>query len=199
MAPQPITHIGCHGKAAPANRLPLQRGHQRKAAPAPRAAGSADWQGMAPAAKLAFQDLGAGTSGTIDLGGDLATDYYPYTYARSVAPRLPCGPCLAGQLACAALHMSGDSQTAARGMAAAASRSARATRRRSAMQPLVRGRTLAPARRAAAQVALCGRATRSVPPRTPGSVLLGLQDTRRAPGTDAARAVAAAQGRARAL
>ena len=44
--------------------------------------GSADWQGMAPAAKLAFQDLGSGASGTIDLPGDLAVGYYPYSYAR---------------------------------------------------------------------------------------------------------------------
>ena len=44
--------------------------------------GSADWQGMAPGAKLAFQDLGSGTSGTIDLPGDLAASFYAYTYAR---------------------------------------------------------------------------------------------------------------------
>lgn len=51
------------------------------------APGSADWQGMAPAAKLAFQDLGRGTSGAIDLVGDLSVDYYPYTYARCVRMR----------------------------------------------------------------------------------------------------------------
>ncbi|KAK9836281.1 hypothetical protein WJX81_001826 [Elliptochloris bilobata] len=39
-------------------------------------------QGMAPAAKLAFQDLGSGTSGSIDLPGDLAANYYPFSYTR---------------------------------------------------------------------------------------------------------------------
>ena len=51
----------------------------------------ADWEGMAPAAKLAFQDLGLGASGSIDLAGDLAADYYPYSYARcAAARRIPC-------------------------------------------------------------------------------------------------------------
>jgi hypothetical protein len=147
-----------------------------KAARAPRAAGSADWQGMAPAAKLAFQDLGAGPSGTIDLGGDLATDYYPYTYARSDA--------LYSQHACAAftcLVAANSGPVHGRGRLAQhagdapppchAAECARAYPRTGATScradhPVKQGR-------------------RACAPRTPGNVLLGLQDTHHAQETNA--------------
>ena len=35
---------------------------------------------MAPNAKIAFQDLGSGTTGTIDTPDDLANDYYQLSY-----------------------------------------------------------------------------------------------------------------------
>ena len=36
---------------------------------------------MAPGAKIAFQDLGAGKAGSIDAPDDLAREYFTYTYA----------------------------------------------------------------------------------------------------------------------
>ena len=36
---------------------------------------------MAPGAKVAFQDLGTGTNGSIDAPDDLAREYFSYTYA----------------------------------------------------------------------------------------------------------------------
>jgi hypothetical protein len=39
-----------------------------------------NWQGMAPAAKIAFQDLGTGNTGTLSVPYDLFYDYYPYSY-----------------------------------------------------------------------------------------------------------------------
>ena len=38
------------------------------------------WQGMAPQAKIAFQDLGSGAAGSIGPPDDLANDYYQYSY-----------------------------------------------------------------------------------------------------------------------
>ena len=43
-------------------------------------AGYSGWQGMAPGAKIAFQDLGTGTNGSIDAPDDLAREYFSYTY-----------------------------------------------------------------------------------------------------------------------
>ncbi len=168
MAPQPIA----------------QTGDQRKAAPAPRAAGSADWQGMAPAAKLAFQDLGAGTSGTIDLGGDLATDYYPYTYARSVALR--------SQLACSALHESGGSDQRP---GALPRRPCAACAQRAAAMPCSHLCAAVPSHWSGALPSRspCASGTPGLRRPTPGSALLGWQDTRRALGD---RRGAAGHGRA---
>lgn len=51
--------------------------------PAITFAGSATpWQGMAPLAKIAFQDLGSGTSGNLLVPGDLTRDYFPHSYSR---------------------------------------------------------------------------------------------------------------------
>ena len=37
---------------------------------------------MAPQAKIAFQDLGSGSTGSIDAPDDLANDYYALSYAQ---------------------------------------------------------------------------------------------------------------------
>jgi len=50
------------------------------------AGGSSSWQGMAPLAKTAFQDLGTGTSSGILVPGDLANGYFPFSYARQFNP-----------------------------------------------------------------------------------------------------------------
>ena len=47
------------------------------------------FQGMAPAAKLAFQDLGIGASGSLTIPGDMSTGYFPFTYARQAMRGLP--------------------------------------------------------------------------------------------------------------
>ena len=46
------------------------------------AGSSTAWQGMAPQAKIAFQDLGSGTSGNILVPANLARDYFPFAYSR---------------------------------------------------------------------------------------------------------------------
>lgn len=46
--------------------------------------GVSQWQGMAPLAKTAFIDIGSGSSGSLLIPGDLTTDFFPYTYARSI-------------------------------------------------------------------------------------------------------------------
>ena len=38
------------------------------------------WEGMAPSAKLAFTDIGSGTSGSLSVPSDLYSDYFPYSY-----------------------------------------------------------------------------------------------------------------------
>lgn len=39
-----------------------------------------NWQGMAPGAKIAFQDLGSDNTGTLSVPYDLFYDYFPYNY-----------------------------------------------------------------------------------------------------------------------
>ncbi|BDA48510.1 probable serine protease/ABC transporter B family protein tagD [Coccomyxa sp. Obi] len=39
-----------------------------------------NWQGMAPGAKMAFQDLGSDNTGTLNVPYDLFYDYFPYNY-----------------------------------------------------------------------------------------------------------------------
>lgn len=46
----------------------------------PCAGAFSNWEGMAPAAKIAFQDLGSGSSGTLSVPYDLFSDYFPYNY-----------------------------------------------------------------------------------------------------------------------
>ncbi|KAK9815059.1 hypothetical protein WJX73_006174 [Symbiochloris irregularis] len=41
-----------------------------------------DWSGSAPQAKIAFTDLGSGTSGSISVPSNLVAQYFPYPYAR---------------------------------------------------------------------------------------------------------------------
>ena len=52
------------------------------------------WSGAAPLAKLAFTDLGSGTTGSLDGLSylNLTKDYYPWPYVRSawVFPQLLC-------------------------------------------------------------------------------------------------------------
>lgn len=42
---------------------------------------AANWQGAAPSARLAFQDLGQGNEGSLALPPNLVLDYFPYSYA----------------------------------------------------------------------------------------------------------------------
>lgn len=56
--------------------------------------GPSPWQGIAPAAKLAFMDLGSGASANLLVPSQLDQDYFPYTYARqalSALGSLSCG------------------------------------------------------------------------------------------------------------
>lgn len=46
-----------------------------------------NWQGMAPGAKIAFQDLGSGNTGTLSVPYDLFSDYFPYNYQWYPPPR----------------------------------------------------------------------------------------------------------------
>ena len=46
------------------------------------AAGYTGWQGMAPQAKIAFQDLGSGSTGSINAPDDLANGYYQLSYSQ---------------------------------------------------------------------------------------------------------------------
>lgn len=39
-----------------------------------------NWEGQAPAAKIAFTDIGSGTSGSLSVPSDLNIDYFPYSY-----------------------------------------------------------------------------------------------------------------------
>ena len=45
-------------------------------------ASGAQWQGGAPAARLAFTDLGTGGGGDLGVPMDLVNDYFPYAYER---------------------------------------------------------------------------------------------------------------------
>ncbi|KAL0037541.1 hypothetical protein WJX77_001610 [Trebouxia sp. C0004] len=44
--------------------------------------GYTGWQGMAPQAKIAFQDLGSGSTGSINAPDDLANGYYQLSYSQ---------------------------------------------------------------------------------------------------------------------
>jgi hypothetical protein len=47
---------------------------------------AASWQGAAPDARLAFQDLGQGREGSLAVPPNVAIDYLPYSYAWWVPP-----------------------------------------------------------------------------------------------------------------
>ena len=48
---------------------------------------------MAPQAKIAFQDLGSGSTGGIDAPDDLANDYYALSYAQYASFAKPVRSC----------------------------------------------------------------------------------------------------------
>ena len=62
------------------------------------------WSGAAPLAKLAFTDLGSGTTGSLDGLSylNLTKDYYPWPYVRSALPLPPTsiGICALSYAAC---------------------------------------------------------------------------------------------------
>ena len=48
---------------------------------------------MAPQAKIAFQDLGSGSTGSINAPDDLANDYYALSYAQYASCAKPVTSC----------------------------------------------------------------------------------------------------------
>jgi hypothetical protein len=72
------TCVNC--ETAAGNKASTQTGHAIPSAGA--AAGYTGWQGMAPQAKIAFQDLGSGSTGSINAPDDLANGYYQLSYSQ---------------------------------------------------------------------------------------------------------------------
>lgn len=60
--------------------------HELNILQSPCAGAFSNWQGMAPGAKIAFQDLGSDNTGTLSVPYDLFYDYFPYNYQWCLPP-----------------------------------------------------------------------------------------------------------------
>lgn len=48
-----------------------------------------NWEGIAPGAKIAFQDLGSDNTGTLSVPYDLFHDYFPFNYQWFISGHPP--------------------------------------------------------------------------------------------------------------